>query len=79
MKHFKCVTLSHAYIFSSFLTKSLSLSFAYLRVPYATLIALAAFLKESNAVGSMSSEEITNVLLLYIGLKPNLAFNSFNL
>ena len=56
------------YIFSSFLTKSLSLSFAYLRVPYVTLIALAAFLKESNVVGSMSSEEITNVHLSYIGL-----------
>ena len=43
--------------------------------PYATLIALAAFLKELNVVGSMSSEEINNVLLSCIGLKPNLAFN----
>ena len=68
-----------SYNFSSFLTKSLSLSFAYLRAPYVTSIALAAFLKESNVVGSMCSEEITNVLLSYIGLKPNLAFNSFNL
>ena len=59
--------------------KFLSLSFAYLRAPYVTSIALAAFLKESNVVGSMTFEEITNVLLSYIGLKPNLAFNSFNL
>ena len=50
-----------SYIFSSFLTKFLFLSFAYLRVPYVTSIALAAFLKESNVVGSISSEEITNV------------------
>ena len=68
-----------SYIFSYFLMKFLSLSFAYLRVPYVTLIALAAFFKESNVVSSMSSKEIANVLLSYIGLKPNLAFNSFNL
>ena len=68
-----------SYIFSSFLTKSLSLYFAYLRAPYLKPIALAAFLKESNVVGSMSFEEITNVPLSYVGLKPNLAFNSFNL
>ena len=67
------------YIFSSFLAKFVCLSFAYLRVPYVTSIALAAFLKDSNVVCSMSSKEITNVFLSYIGLKPNLAFNSFNL
>ena len=43
------------------------------------LVALEAFLKESNVVGSKSLEEIVNVLLSYIGLKPNLAFKSFNL
>ena len=43
------------------------------------LVALEAFLKESNVLGSMSLEEITNVLLSYIGLKPKLDFNSFNL
>ena len=59
--------------------KSLSLFFTWIRVPYVTPIALAAFLKELNVVGSMSSKEMTNVLLLYKGLKPNLAFNSFNL
>ena len=58
--------------------RSLSHCFAYLMTPSPTPIALAAFLMESNVVGSMSSEEITNVLLSYIGLKPNLAFNSFN-
>ena len=42
-------------------------------------VALEAFLKESNAVGLMLSEEIDNVLLSYIGLKPNLAFKSFRL
>ena len=30
-------------------------------------------------VSSIFAEEITNVLLSYMGLKPNLAFNSFNL
>ena len=59
--------------------RSLSYCFAYLMTPSPTPIVLAAFLMESNVVGSMSSEEITNVLLSYIGLKPNLAFNSFNL
>ena len=42
-------------------------------------VALEAFLKESNVVGLMSSEEIVNVLLSYIDLKGNLAFKSFNL
>ena len=42
-------------------------------------VALEAFLKESNVVGLMPSEEIINVRLSYIGLKPNLAFKSFNL
>ena len=51
-----------------FLTKSLSLFFAYLRAPYDMLIALEAFLKESNVVGSMSSEEITSFLLSYMAL-----------
>ena len=46
-----------SYIFSSFLMKLLSLSFAYLRVPYVTSIALAPFLKDSNVVGSMSSKK----------------------
>ena len=41
-------------------------------------IALEAFLEESNVLGSMSSEEITNVLLSYIGLKPNTDFNFLN-
>ena len=59
--------------------KALSLYFEYVRALYDMPIALAAFLKESNVVGFMSSEEITNVLLSYIDLKPNLAFNSFNL
>ena len=66
-------------IFPSFWTKSLSLFFACLIAPSVALIALAAFLIESNVVGFMSSEEITNVLLSYKGLKPNIAFNSFNL
>ena len=38
-------------------------------------VALEAFLKESNVVGLMSLEEIVNVRLSYIGLKPNLALN----
>ena len=42
-------------------------------------VALEAFLKESNVEGLMSSEEIVNICLSYIGLKPNLAFSSFNL
>ena len=42
-------------------------------------VALEAFPKVSNVLGPMSSEEITNVLLSYRGLKPNLAFNSFDL
>ena len=62
------------YFLLIFLMKSVSWFFAYLRVPYVTPIALTAFLKESNVVGSMSSEKITKVLLSYIGLKPNLAF-----
>ena len=61
------------------LRKSLPLFLAYLMTPSPTPIALAAFLIESNSVGFMSLEEITNVLLSYIGLKPNLAGNSFNL
>ena len=61
------------------LKKSLLLFFAYLIAPSPTLIALAGFLMESNSVGSMSLEEITNVLLSYIGLTSNFALNSFNL
>ena len=40
-------------------------------------VELAGCLKELNVVGSMSSEEIVNVCLSYIGLKPNLAFKIF--
>ena len=47
--------------------------------PSLTPTALAAFLMEPNSVGSMSSEEITNDLLSYKGLKPNIAFKSFDL
>ena len=61
-----------SYISPHLLNKtSLPVFFAYLRAPYDTPIVLAAFLKEPNVVGSMSSEEITDVLLSYIGLKPN--------
>ena len=42
-------------------------------------VALEAFLNKSNVVGFKPSEEIVNVLLSYIGLKPNLTFKSFNL
>ena len=81
VRHFKCVKSTPLYLiyFLIFLNEISFLAFLYLRAPYDTLIALAAFLKESNVIGSLSSEEIMNVLLSYIGLKPNLAFNSFNL
>ena len=42
-------------------------------------VALEAFLKESKVVGFKSSDEIVNVRLSYIDVKPNLAFKSFNL
>ena len=67
------------YNFFHFLTKFVFLFFAYIRTPYDMPVAAAAFLKESNVVGLMPSEEIVNVCLSYIGLKPNLSFKSFNL
>ena len=39
----------------------------FLTKSYDAPMALAAFLKKSNAVGSMPSEEIIKVLLSYIG------------
>ena len=42
-------------------------------------VALAAFLIVLNSAGSMCSEEITNDLLSYKGLKPNITFKSFDL
>ena len=41
----------------------------YLIATYPIPIALATFLMESNVVGSISSEETTNPLLLYKGFK----------
>ena len=54
--------------FSFDLTKFLSLFFAYIRTSYDMPVALETFLKESNVVGLMPSEEIVNVRLSYIGL-----------
>ena len=52
---------------------------AYLMDPSLMPVALAAFLMELNLAGFMSSQEIINDLLSYKGLKPNIAFKSFDL
>ena len=57
--------------------KSFFLFSAYLRMPYDIQVALEAFLKESNVVGLMSSEEIVNVHLSYIVLKTKFSFQLF--
>ena len=52
---------------------------AYRRVAYGTPVEVEAFDMESNLIGSNPLEDIVTGDPVIIGLKPNMAFKSFNL
>ena len=83
LRHFTCISSTAIYEkhLDIFILNSVKISPIVPSIPndpFSYTKASAAFLMESNVVGSMSSKENTDALILTKGLKPILALRSLN-